>query len=306
MNRPTTVTFRRTSAPLARLTLGLLIAVLSFTVSARAAGRAECNSVPSRILGRRVAYCAILPPSYDTSKARRYPAFYFLHGLGENEQVLLTHGGWDLIQDLWGQKQIGQFVIVTPAADRTFYINSRNGRVRYEDFFIREFIPYIEHHYRIRPERRERGIGGVSMGGYGALHLALRHPGLFGSVSAHSPALIESLPNAKLTPDEEQILTRIVGTAFGTPFDPAYWYRNSPFTLIRNRPRPVGLKIYFDCGLEDEFGFERGAEEFHKLLLARGIPHEFHLYPGGHNWGYFLEHLPASLEFQSRAFGYRR
>jgi S-formylglutathione hydrolase FrmB len=297
---------RCVSLPLARLILVLLIAVLAGTSSARAAGRAECNSIPSQTLGRRVAYCAILPPSYDSSTTRRFPVLYFLHGLGENAQVLLTRGGWDLIQDLWNHKEIGEFVIVTPEAGRTFYINSRNGRVKYEKFFIREFIPYIERRYRIEAQRRERGIGGVSMGGYGALHLALSHPAFFGSVSAHSPALIASLPDAKLTADEEDLLTRIVGTAFGTPFDPAYWYRDSPFTLVKDDPRPAGLKIYFDCGMQDEFGFEQGAQEFHELLVARGIPHEFHLYPGGHSWDYFLQHLPASLELHSRAFGYRQ
>ena len=67
--------------------------------------------------------------------------------------------------------------------------------------------------------------------------------------------------------------------------------------------RPTGVKIYFDCGSEDDYGFNAGAEQFHELLLARGIPHEFHLYPGGHEWQYFAAHLPASFEFESHAFG---
>ncbi len=121
---------------------------------------------------------------------------YFLHGLGENAQVLLTSGGWNLIQNLWEQKQIGDFLIVAPSAGRSFYINSRDGRVRYEDFFIREFLPFIESHYRIRAERRYRGISGISMGGYGALRFAFRYPELFGSVSAHSAALVAKLPDA--------------------------------------------------------------------------------------------------------------
>jgi putative tributyrin esterase len=63
------------------------------------------------------------------------------------------------------------------------------------------------------------------------------------------------------------------------------------------------LQIYFDCGTDDEFGFNKGNEQFHELLTARGIVHEFHLYPGGHDWEYFADHLPASFEFQSHAFG---
>jgi S-formylglutathione hydrolase FrmB len=272
-------------------------------VSDGAAGRAECRTVPSKILGRAVAYCAILPPRYDADKARRYPVLYFLHGLGENEQVLVNSGGLNLVDDLWEQNQLGEFVIVTPAAGRSFYINSRDGKVRYEDFFMKEFIPAIETRYRVRARRSARGISGVSMGGYGALHLALEHPQLFGSVSAHSAALIEKVPREKISPGAEEALERIVGKAFGAPFDPAYWDRESPFTLARQNPRPAGLKIYFDCGTEDELGFYAGAQAFHDLLVARGIPHEFHLYPGGHDASYVAEHMPASLAFHAKVFG---
>ena len=72
---------------------------------------------------------------------------------------------------------------------------------------------------------------------------------------------------------------------------------------MRDGARPVGLQIYFDCGTEDDFGFYKGAQAFHDLLVSRKIPHEFHLYPGRHDEGYFAQHIPASLEFQSRAFG---
>jgi S-formylglutathione hydrolase FrmB len=61
--------------------------------------------------------------------------------------------------------------------------------------------------------------------------------------------------------------------------------------------------IYFDCGSEDDYGFNAGAEALHSLLTSRRIPHEFHLHPVGHNWSYFAEYLPASLQFHSRAFG---
>jgi S-formylglutathione hydrolase FrmB len=63
------------------------------------------------------------------------------------------------------------------------------------------------------------------------------------------------------------------------------------------------LKIYFDCGSEDDYGFDSGAAALDKLLASRHIPHEFHLYPGGHNWVYFAEHLPELLAFESRAYG---
>jgi S-formylglutathione hydrolase FrmB len=284
---------------------GLLFVVTALLVvaPARAAGRAECNSVSSKILRRPVPYCVLLPPSYDADKTHRYPVLYFLHGIGENEQALLNSGGWDLIQDLWDQKQLGEFVIAAPAGGRSFFINSQDGKVRYQDFLIREFLPYVESHYRIQAGRRTRGVAGISMGGYGALHLALLFPQTFGAVSANGPALIAKLPKIDPTPGESNILARMLGSAFGIPFDRAFWERNNPFTMVRNGPRPAGLKIYFDCGTEDSYGFNAGAQAFHELLVSRRIPHEFHLYPGAHDWTYFAQHFPAALEFQSDALG---
>ena len=271
---------------------------------AAAPGRAECRTAPSKILGHPVPYCVILPADYDSDKTSSYPVLYFLHGLGGNEQLLLNSGGMNMIQDLREQKRIGEFLIVAPDAGRSFYINSRDGKVRYEDFFIREFLPYIESHYRIRAETKSRGITGVSMGGYGALRFALRYPDLFVAVSAHSPALIEKLPNIKVSSDQAAAVAAVLGKAFGSPVDAAFWERESPFTIVKNELRPAGLQIYFDCGTDDDFGFNKGNAQFDQLLTARGIVHEFHLYPGGHDWEYFAEHLPASFEFQSRAFGF--
>lgn len=289
--------------------LALLFLFATFAQAAHAApapadGRTECRTAPSKILGHPVPYCVFLPPNYDANKDQKFPVLYFLHGLGENAQTLLNSGGWNIIENLWEEKQIGDFVLVTPAADRSFYVNSRDGHVRYEDFFIHEFLPFIETHYRIHATRHDRGITGISMGGYGALRFAFRYPQLFGSVSAHSAALVAKLPDhIDVSSPQEDALSRMMGHAFGSPFDRAYWNRNNPFTLVENGARPEGMKIYFDCGTEDQFGFDAGAQAFHDLLLAKKIPHEFHLYPGGHDWTYFAEHFPVSLEFHSEAFG---
>ena len=285
---------------------GLALGLLLVAVPAGAifgAGRTDCRSIPSKMLGHSVSYCVFLPPSYDSDQARKFPVLYFLHGLGESSQTLLDAGGWNLIENLWEQKQIGDFLIVTPSADRSFYVNSRDGKVRYEDFFIREFLPFIESHYRIQAERRTRGITGIYMGGYGALRFAFRYPQLFGSVSAHSAALVAKLPAVQASDPQSEGLARVMGGAFGSPFDRAFWDRNNPFTLVEEGAHPTGMAIYFDCGTEDLFGFDGGAQAFHNLLVAKKIPHEFHLYPGGHDWTYFAEHFPASLEFHSRAFG---
>ncbi len=288
---------------LTRLAFVLLALVFVGAEAAHASPRIECRSVPSKLLNRKVQYCVLLPPSYDSDKTRRYPVVYFLHGLGQNEQAMIDSGGWNLTQDMWEQAQIGEFLIVAPDGDRSFFINSRDGKRPYEDFFVEELLPFIETHYRTKEGRRNRGIAGVSMGGYGALHLALRHPDLFSAVSANSAALISNPPEGKVDSGSAEAISRALGGAFGTPFDRAFWDRNSPFTLVRENPSLAGLQIYLDCGTEDDYGFNRGAQEFHDLLVTRHIPHEFHLYPGGHDINYFAEHLPESLEFQSKVLG---
>jgi S-formylglutathione hydrolase FrmB len=261
----------------------------------------ECLSVPSRILGRSVPYCVILPPGYRQNSARRYPVLYYLHGLGDNEQMFLHSGGFDLILDLWDRHEIGDFVLVTPAGYASFFMNSHDGRFRYDDFFLQEFIPWIESHYRIAGHRDSRGVGGISMGGYGALRMAFLHPQMFASVSAQSAALMERLPAVSVSDSLELGRLRLLGDVFGSPPDRLFWDRNNPLTIARTADL-AGMKIYFDCGSQDDYGFNAGAQALHNILDSRRIPHEFHLYPGGHNWSYFAAHLPDSLRFQSAAF----
>jgi S-formylglutathione hydrolase FrmB len=278
-----------------------LLILLCPTFSFAASGRVECNSMPSKILGHPVPYCVLLPPGYDADKSRRFPILYFLHGLGDDEQMFVHTGGWNLVEDLWEKQQLTEFLIVTPAAGATFYINSHDGKVRYEDFLVQEFLPGIEKRFRVRPGRASRAVSGASMGGYGALHLAFRHPELFSSVSAHSAALIEKLPSflGGVAPNSGR--ARVLGSTFGVPSDPAFWERNSPIVIAKTASL-AGLKIYFDCGDQDDFGFEAGAAALDRTLTSRKIPHEFHIYAGRHDWQYFATHLPASLEFHSKIF----
>jgi len=283
----------------------LTLAVLAFAATpTRAAdtGRAECLSLKSKILGKQVPYCTLLPPSYDANTAAKFPVLYYLHGLGGNEQLLLRAGGMNILQDLVDQKKIGEFIVIAPDGGRSFYINSKDGKVHYEDFFMREFLPYIESHYRIRPARANRGITGMSMGGYGALRFGFKYSNEFGSVSAHSPAIVDKLPDIEISDEQSERVAAELGGTFGDPIDRGFWQRQSPFTIVKSMPRAEGLAIYFDCGTDDEFGFYKGAQQFHDLLAARKIPHEFHLYPGGHDWDYFSRHFPASLTFHSHVF----
>ncbi len=243
----------------------------------------------------------MLPPSYDKEKTRHYPVVYYLHGLGDNEQSLINAGGWNMYEDELAQKKVGEFLVVTPYGFQSFYINSYDGTFKYEDFFLREFLPAIEKKYRLKPGRASRGIMGVSMGGFGALHYAFKYPQMFISVSTHMAALQDKLPKEiGKTPGGS-----MMGTIFGSPTNEAYYRANSPLHLALTAPAGSlrKMKIYFDCGDHDHYGFNLGNTQLDEVLKQRKIPHEFHLYPGGHDMQFVLEHFAASLEWHSKAFG---
>jgi S-formylglutathione hydrolase FrmB len=271
--------------------LSLLLSTACFGAS-----RIECDSVKSKFVPPEVHYCALLPDGFQATSIKTYPALYFLHGLGQNSQSLFNNGMWNLVDELRGEKKIADFVIITPDAGRSFYINSKDGKTRYEDFFLQEFVPAMERKYHLEHSRKGRVISGISMGGYGALRMAFKHPEMFAAVSAHSAALIEELPKGAA----QTSMSAIVGTAFGRPLDNDYWKKQTPFAIAKTADLK-GLKIYFDCGDHDQFGFDAGAEALHRLLTTHKVSHEYHIYPGGHDWQYFSEHLPASLEFDSKA-----
>jgi S-formylglutathione hydrolase FrmB len=300
------VSYRRNPCKSAAVSLAFLLAL--FCSSAHGQGRIDCNALNSRILGQAVRYCVLLPPGYDAALAshssERYPVLYFLHGLGDNEQTLFKSGGWNLVEDLRQQHKIGDFLIVTPEARGSFYINSADGNVRYSDFFLHEFIPYIESKYRVLRERSGRAISGISMGGYGALHFAFANPELFSSVSAQSAALMtESPQELSAAVRSGTPLGQLLGSVFGNPFNTQHWTQNDPVVLAKQNKRAIGkLAIYFNCGRDDEFNFEVGAQALDKQLEAEGIKHEFHLYPGNHGASYFLSHLGETMEFHWKAF----
>lgn len=287
------------------LSISLLTAgAVAWVPYASAQGRIDCSSLDSRVLHRPVRYCVMLPPGYESERDKKYPVLYFLHGLGEDEQTLLRSGGWGLIEDLRQQHKIADFLVAAPEGRGTFFINSADGRERYSDFLSTEFLPYVEAHFRVIRDRGARGVTGLSMGGYGALRIAFAHPELFGSVSAQSPALITETPqqiNADLR--DAGPIARLLGSVFGNPIDVAHWRANSAFELARrNRTQIENKAIYINCGQQDDYGFAEGATKLHKELLAEGVRHEFHLYPGRHNAEFFLTHLGETMEFHSEVF----
>jgi S-formylglutathione hydrolase FrmB len=277
------------------------VLTLLFSLTAVAQSRADCSTIKSEILHRAVPYCVVLPPSFSTDKTKQFPVLYYLHGIGDNEQSLINTGGWNTYDDLLKQNKVGEFIMAAPAGFQTFFINSRDGRVKYEDFFLGEFMPAIEKKYRGGHARDERAVVGISMGGFGALHLGFAHPNLFVSTAGIMPALMQKLPASFGSDAEEQLMKRV----FGDASDSTYYDRVSVFTFAEKRQVAElrRMKIYFATGNADDYNFEIGGEALHKILERRGIPHEWHLDPGRHSAGFALQHFGPALEFTSKAFG---
>ncbi len=290
------------------LRLGCLFLLIAGN-SATAQSRIDCDVLASHILKQSVHYCVYLPSGYDESATqnppKHYPVLYFLHGLGDNEQTLFNSGGWTLLDDLRRQRKMGDFLIVAPEGRRTFYINSADGSKLYNDFFLQEFLPRIENKYRIRPGREGHAISGISMGGYGALRFAFAHPELFSAVSAQSAALITESPQTLDSASRTGApLAGVLGAVFGNPISVPHWNANSPFVLAkRNSAALKKMAIYFNCGQDDNYGFEKGAAALHGELQKEGVKHEYHSYPGDHSLTYFLSHFAEVMEFHSKAFG---
>src|ERR1022692_702907 len=292
-----------------RLRIVALCVALTASLPVHAQSRIDCNAMNSRILKHPVHYCVYLPASYDTGEtgrpAQNYPVLYFLHGLGDNERTLFNSGGWTLLDDLRRQHKMGEFLIAAPEGGRTFYINSADGSVRYSDFFLQEFIPRIETKYRVSKGRSNRAISGISMGGYGALRFAFSHPEMFSAASAQSAALITETPQELDTAARSGApLGKMLAAVFGSPIEVQHWKDNSPFVLAgRNQAGLRRLAIYFNCGQDDNYGFEKGAAALHEQLQKEGVKHEYRPYPGDHSLSYFLAHFAEFMEFHSRAFG---
>jgi S-formylglutathione hydrolase FrmB len=284
--------------------LRALVLLLVFSGELLAQTHVEYKAFQSKSLGgREIRYGVYLPPSYATSPAKKYPVLYFLHGLFEDETRWSSRGGTDQIMDkMIAEGKIGEFIVAIPNGATSFYVNTHDGNEKWEDMIIKEFIPMIESTYRVNSGRTTRGISGVSMGGYGALGIAMKHPDLFGSVSAHSAVLLKDLSAAKVADRRIAMFQSLFDKIYGINQDLNYWEANNPMSLAKDTKKLNGLKIYFDCGTEDNYGFEVGTKELDEMLTKAGYPHEMHLYPGRHGWDYAMQHTNESLLFHWKAF----
>src|SRR5687767_4933148 len=162
----------------------LLLFTVVFNNSFSQVGKVYDNlSMTSKILKMDRKYAVYLPPGYESSQ-RRYPVLYLLHGGGDDQTGWVQFGEVQHITDKAIRDEIStSMIIVMPDANtgRRGYFNDIRGDWRYEDFFFKEFMPFIEKNYRTKNEKRYRAISGLSMGGGGTLMYALHHPELFSS-----------------------------------------------------------------------------------------------------------------------------
>ena len=259
---------------------------------------------PSAVLGREVNYAVYLPPDYQIS-TRRYPVVYLLHGYTDNESGWIQFGEINLAADrAIAAREIPPMIIVMPDGGVTWYINDYLDKVRFEDMFVREFIPHVDATYRTRTDRQYRGVSGLSMGGFGTLIYAMRHPELFSACAAFSAAV---RTDEEIVSQKQEDYDKIFGALFGpglagkdrlTPHLRKY----NPLDLAKTLPEESLKKvdIYIDCG-DDDFLIE-GNCALHLVLKDRKIPHEFRVRDGVHAWEYWRTGIVDGLKFIGESF----
>ena len=261
--------------------------------------RVEYGSFPSAALGRELKFAIQFPPSYDKDPKRKFPVLYFLHGMNGNEGEFERRGVAAGINKLREGGTIGDMVIVAPGGKNSFYLNAKNGE-QYEDAIIKDLIPYVEKTHRVANNRDGRAIQGISMGGFGALVLAFKHPEMFSSVTAHCAAVFTEMPSVAGSDQRSQFRARMVGSLFGDPPDQAFYRANNPMDLASSNAAAIkksGLQIYFDVGEQDRYAFAQPNKEFDARLTKEGIPHKFNLFQGDHGWEYMLSVANHSYGF---------
>jgi enterochelin esterase-like enzyme len=238
----------------------------------------------SRALGREMSYFMYFPPDYDES-GRSYPVLYLLHGAAGDAAEWPVYGVIDMLDQAILAKDVEPFLVVLPQGEFGYWINHAEEGYRWGDYVTRDLVQHVDGTYRTLRRPHRRAIGGLSMGGAGALVQAFTHPQVFGIAGAHGPAL-----------REDNSLVPFLGT--GTEFA-----ARDPIALARTRPGIEQLQIMLDTGEEDPW-YAR-VLVLYDVLLQRGIQHEFHVWPGGHDEAYWSSHTPEYLRFYSNALNHR-
>jgi S-formylglutathione hydrolase FrmB len=264
----------------------------------------EQEIIKSDILGRNVQYTVYLPADYDISQ-RSYPVVYLLHGFTDDNTGWLQFGEINRYADkAIADGTIPPMIIIMPNGDSSWYVNSYDGKENYEDFFIKEFMPFVEKKFRIKSEKRYRGIAGLSMGGYGTLFYALKHPDLFAAAAPLSAGVLSDDELIAL-PDESYngALARVFGRDLkGKDRLSNSWQANSILNIVAKESNAdlSRVRYWIDCG-DDDF-LTKGNCLLHIALTEKHVPHEFRVRDGAHSWTYWRTGITDALHFIGDSF----
>lgn len=267
------------------------LALFTLTLPTRAEVRRD--SFRSASLGQDVAVAVQVPPTYAAGRGD-YPVVYALHGLFESQAFWERRGLAAQLDELWAARKLPEFVLVAVDGGNSFFVNGPLGR--YEDL-VQDAVAWAEEHLRVRRQRDGRALWGVSMGGYAALRIALRHPERFGAVVTHSAMLLEHPPSHEEGAGRWHM--EAFHRAFGDPIDTRLWSDNDPLTLGAAAGASGLPALRFDCGAQDRYGLFAGNRKLHAILDARGVAHEFELPPGDHGYDYVHGVFERGLRFIS-------
>ncbi len=243
----------------------------------------------SKAVGREMPFGVYLPKGYDdeANKDVKWPLVIWLHGMFEDHLRFHHRGGAPVLDECVGEGKLPPCVFVTPNGGRTsMYVNRKDER--WEDLVTVDLLDHLTKTYRVSDNRDERAILGVSMGGMAALRIAFTKPELFGVVGAHSAAVFPEDPND--LPDRMKAMASRLGLdeVFGNPIQKEPWQQANPLCLaLKTAPKDLSrLRIYFDAGTDDRYGFAAGNELLDKALTERKVEHTWRLIEGGgHSWG---------------------
>ncbi len=222
----------------------------------------------------------------DPEVRRPWSAFYLLHGLSDDQSI------WMRRTSIERYVEGKPLVVVMPDGGRGWYTNAVEGYA-YEDDLVKDVVGLIDRTFPVRAERGGRAIGGLSMGGYGAVKVGLKHHDKFVSTTSHSGAvgmLRARGRGLELSPEFERIFGEDV---VGGPED--------PFTIVEGLDHGVLPALRLDCG-RDDFLLEQN-REFHAHLEGMKVGHEYEEFGGGHDWAYWDLHVREAVAFHVRHMG---
>lgn len=255
---------------------GWVVALLVWVQALPAlAGTVVTREFASPALGRPWSYAVYLPDGYGAA-ALRYPVLYLLHGNGGNKLSWVNDGRIQHTADrLIADGDIPPCLIVMPDAGTSWFVDRAE---RMETAVIQDLIPEVESRWKALPRRTGRVIGGLSMGGYGALRFALKYPERFAAAALLSPAIYDPEPPAASS-------ARKVGV-FGAPdFDPAVWKAyNYPALWDAYLAKREAVPMYINSGDDDEFVIDQEAVRLYGLLRSRQQPAQLRIVDGAHVW----------------------